>query len=257
MNPPQLTLEQYEKLVPVSIIEGDGVAMRFVTPSMLTSWRVNSIRTKEPWTLEWIAGFGAGDILLDCGANVGMYTVWAAMTRKARVYAFEPESQNYALLNRNIALNGIASNVTAYCIGLSDKSGLSVLHMADMRVGGSCHSLGEAQDFAHRPMETLFAQGSVAATLDELVASGALPVPNHIKIDVDGFEPKVIAGARATLADRGVRSLLIETNQNLDDHRAMVGELQAAGFRFDPAQVARAERKEGPFTGVAEYVFKR
>lgn len=257
MNPVQLTLEQYEKILPAATVEHDGVTMRFVTPSMLTLWRVQSIRTKEPWTLEWIAGFGAGDILLDCGANVGMYTVWAAMTRGARVYAFEPESQNYAILNRNIVLNGIASSATAYCAGLADRSGLSVLHMADMRVGGSCHSLGEALDFAHRPMQAQFVQGSIAATLDELVASGALPVPNHIKIDVDGFEPKVIAGARATLAKPAVRSLLIETNPNLDDHRAMVSELEAAGFRYDPAQVARAARKEGAFTGVAEYVFKR
>jgi FkbM family methyltransferase len=258
MNPlQQLTLEQYEKIVPASTIEHDGVAMRFVTPSVLTSWRVTSLRTKEPWTLEWIAGFAPGDILLDCGANVGMYTIWAAMTRKARVYAFEPESQNYALLNRNILLNGLASSVTAYCVGLADKSGLSVLHMADMRVGGSCHSLGDAQDFAHRPLHAQFVQGSVAATLDELVASGALPVPNHIKIDVDGFEPRVIAGARHTLAQPAVRSLLIETNPHLDDHRAMVDELERAGFRYDAAQVARAARKEGPFTGVAEYVFKR
>lgn len=257
INPMQLTLEQYEKLLPIGTIEHDGVAMRFVTPSVLTLWRVNSIRTKEPWTLEWIAGFSPGDILLDCGANVGMYTIWAAMTRKARVYAFEPESQNYALLNRNIFLNGVASRVTAYCVGLADKSGLSVLHMADMRVGGSCHSLGDALDFAHRPLEAQFVQGSVAATVDELVASGALPVPNHIKIDVDGFEPKVIAGARVTLGEPAVRSLLIETNRNLDDHRAMVSELERAGFRYDPAQVARAERKEGTFTGVAEYVFKR
>ena len=257
MDPVQLTLEQYEKILPASAVEHEGVTMRFVTPSMLTLWRVNSIRTKEPWTLEWIAGFSPGDILLDCGANVGMYTIWAAMTRKARVYAFEPEAQNYALLNRNILLNGVASTVKAYCIGLADKSGLSVLHMADMRIGGSCHSLGDAQDFAHRPLQTQFVQGSVAATIDELVASGALPVPHHIKIDVDGFEPKVIAGARATLAGEGVRSLLIETNRNLDDHVAMVGGLERLGFRYDPAQVGRAERKEGAFKGVAEYVFKR
>jgi FkbM family methyltransferase len=41
------------------------------------------------------------------GANVGMYTIWAAATRNARVYAFEPEAQNYATLNRNIALNNL------------------------------------------------------------------------------------------------------------------------------------------------------
>jgi FkbM family methyltransferase len=252
-----MTLEQYEKLMPTSTVEHEGRTMRFATPSTMTLWRVDSIRSKEPWTLEWIAGFAPGEILLDCGANVGMYTIWAAVTRGVSVYAFEPEAQNYALLNRNIQINRVASLVTAYCMGLSDKSGLSVLHMADMRVGGSCHSLGEALDYEHRPLEVKFAQGSIAATLDELVASGALPVAQHVKIDVDGFEPKVIAGARHTLRDAKVKSLLVETNRNLDDHRAMVAELEAMGFRYDPAQVARAERREGDFKGVAEYVFKR
>jgi hypothetical protein len=78
-----------------------------------------------------------------------------------------------------------------------------------------------------------------------------------MKIDVDGIEPKVIAGARNTLADPAVRSLLIETNQNLEDHRQMVAELNALGFRHDPVQVARAERKDGTFEGVAEYIFRR
>lgn len=253
----ELTLEQYEKLNPRCEIEHEGVSMVFSTPSALTRWRVETIHDKEPWTLEWIAGFQPGDILLDCGANVGMYTIWAAATRGTRVYAFEPESQNYALLNRNILNNGLQDRVKAYCMGLSDKAGLFDLHMADMRVGGSCHAVDEALDFEMKPLKTRFVQGCVAATLDELVAQGALPVPKHIKIDVDGFEHKVIAGARRTLASPEVRSLLIETNPNLADHRAMVAELNALGLKHDPAQVERAARKSGPFKGVAEHVFRR
>jgi FkbM family methyltransferase len=231
--------------------------MTFATPSQLTRWRVESIYTKEPWTLEWIASFAPGEILLDCGANVGMYTIWAAATRNVSVYAFEPESQNYALLNRNIQINALQGRVKAYCMGLSDQAGLFDLHMADMRIGGSCHSVGEALDFEHKPLKTLFAQGCVAATIDDLVASGALPVPNHIKIDVDGFEPKVTAGGRKTLANPAVRSVLIETNQNLDDHMAMVRELNDLGLMHDRKQVERAERLSGTFKGVAEHVFRR
>jgi len=253
----QLTLEQYEKLAPAAEVEHAGVKMRFATPSVFALWRVQSIHTKEPWTLEWIAGFAPGDILLDCGANVGMYTIWAAVTRSARVYAFEPEAQNFALLNRNIQLNAVSGRVRAYCAGLADVSGLSILHLSDTRAGGSNHSLGEALDYRHQPLATAFEQGSIACALDDLVGAGSLPVPTHIKIDVDGFEPKVIAGARRTLAGAGVRSLLVETNRNLEDHLAMVRELQDLGFRYDPAQVARAERKSGTFQGVAEYVFQR
>lgn len=252
-----LTLEEYERLNPRCELEHDGVKMTFATPSQLTRWRVETIHKKEPWTLEWIAGFAPGEVLLDCGANVGMYTVWAAATRRVMVYAFEPESQNYALLNRNIQLNGLQDRVKAYCMGLSDKAGLFDLHMADMRIGGSCHAVGEALDFEHKPLKTLFVQGCVAATIDDLVASGAMPVPNHIKIDVDGFEPRVTAGARKTLANPAVRSVLIETNQNLDDHMAMVRELNELGLMHDREQVARAERRSGTFKGVAEHVFRR
>jgi FkbM family methyltransferase len=218
---------------------------------------VESIREKEPWTLEWIASFAPGEVLVDCGANVGMYTIWAAATRGARVFAFEPEAQNYALLNRNIRMNGLADRVRAYCVGLGERGGLSILHMADLRAGASCHAMGEALDYRHEPMKPLYAQGCASATLDALVASGELPVPSHVKIDVDGFEPRVVAGARRTLRDPALRSLLIEINHHLEDHRAMVGELASLGFRHDPAQVARAQRTSGPFEGVAEYVFQR
>jgi methyltransferase FkbM-like protein len=129
--------------------------------------------------------------------------------------------------------------------------------LSDSRIGGSCHSLGERVDFKHEPMNPVYSQGCVAARLDDLVAAGAVPTPDHIKIDVDGFEPKVIAGATRVLRDHAVRSLLIEVNQNLPDHMEMVEELATLGFSFDRVQVAAAERQAGAFKGVAEYVFRR
>jgi FkbM family methyltransferase len=154
-------------------------------------------------------------------------------------------------------LNEVSDRVDAFCMGLSDTAGLSKLHIADLRAGGSCHAVGEALDFKHEPLKAAFTQGCIADTVDSLVANARIPVPNHIKIDVDGFEPKVIAGALSTLAEKAVRSLLIETNQNLEDHREMVKHLNRMGFKHDAAQVTRAERKDGAFKGVAEYVFRR
>jgi FkbM family methyltransferase len=252
-----LTLEEYEKLNPHCELTHDGVRVVYATPSTATKWRVDTLFEKEPITIQWIAGFAANEVLVDIGANVGMYTIWAAKTRGVRVFAFEPEAQNYALLNRNIVLNGLGEQVKAYCLGLSDQAGYSELHLSDLSIGGSCHSLGERVDFKHEPMQPVFSQGCISARLDDLVTAGVLPVPDHIKIDVDGIEHKIIAGARGVLADRKVRSLLIETNQNLADHRQMVKEVESLGYRYDPAQVAAAERKSGSFKGVAEYVFKR
>ena len=252
-----LTLEQYEKLNPRCEIEHAGTRMIFATPNTGTKWRVETIHTKEPCTLEWIAGFQPGNVLLDVGANVGMYTIWAAATKGTKVFAFEPKSQNYALLNRNILFNNLQHRVKAYCLGLSDKPGLTDLYMANVTAGNSCHCVGEAIDFKYDPLPTVFRQGCVAFRLDDLVATGLVPAPRHIKIDVDGIEPKVVAGARATLGDPSVRSLLIEVNTNLPDHRAMVRDLNDLGFRYDLKQVDRAMRKDGQFKGVAEHVFER
>lgn len=252
-----LTLEEYEKLNPRCEITHQGTRIVFATPTAFTKWRVDSLFEKEPITIQWIAEFARGDVLVDIGANVGMYSLWAAKTRGASVYAFEPEAQNYALLNRNIALNSAGDQVKAYCLALSDQAGYSELHLSALQLGGSCHSLGERVDFKHEPMTPAYSQACIAARLDDLVAQGVVPTPAYIKIDVDGIEPKVIVGARRVLADPQVRSLLIEINQNLADHMQIIAELEALGFRFDPAQVAAAERKDGPFKGVAEYVFKR
>ena len=252
-----LTLEQYEKLVPSCHLTHDGQTVSYLTPNTYLKWRVDSLFKKEPCTIEWIDGFQAGEVLVDVGANVGMYTVLAAKTRGVRVFAFEPESQNYALLNRNLMMNGLGASVRAYCMALSDAAAISELHLANDLAGGSLHQLGEKVDFNHRPAEPVFSQGCVAARLDDLVRQGVVPPPQHIKIDVDGFEPKVVAGAAEVLRAPATRSLLIEVNQNLPDHLAMVAELNALGYRHDPAQVRSAERKDGPFKGCAEYVFHR
>jgi FkbM family methyltransferase len=252
-----LTLEQYEALNPSCQVNyGDGV-VTFLTPSTHLKWRVDSLFDKEPSTIEWIAGFARDEVLVDVGANVGMYTVWAAKTRGVRVYAFEPEAQNYGLLNRNLLANALGERVKAYCLALSDVEGFSELHLSTLKPGGSCHSLGERVDFNHRPMQPKFSQGCVSARLDDLVGRGVLPEPHYLKIDVDGFEPKVIAGAAALLRGSRLKSLLVEINQNLEDHRRLVAELNALGYRHDPAQVARVERKDGAFKGCAEYVFER
>jgi FkbM family methyltransferase len=252
-----MDLTDYERLDPRCTVQFEGAVVTYVTPNTHIKWRVDSLFQKEPCTIEWIAGFRRDEVLVDVGANVGMYTIWSAMTRGVRVFAFEPESQNYALLNRNILANGLDERVTAYCLALSDRAGLGELHLSRFQAGGSCHSLNERVDFKHDPMRPAYTQGCVSATLDELVAAGKVPLPDHVKIDVDGFEPQVIDGARRTIREGKVRSLLIEINQNLADHMELVDMLEDWGFRFDPAQVARVERRSGMFKGCAEYVFVR
>ncbi len=252
-----LTLEEYERLNPRCEVPCDGGSLTYLTPNVFTRWRVESLHKKEPDTIAWIASFAPGDLLVDVGANMGLYSLWAAKTRDAQVFAFEPEAQNYALLNRNIFFNQLNGRIMAYCAAISDVNAWSELHLSKYGIGESGHSLGEKVDFKHDAAVPAYTQGCIAARLDDLVARGTIPQPHHIKIDIDGFEPKVIAGAAAVLADPKLRSLLIEINHNLADHHEMIRTIAAYGFGWDPAQVSRAERKSGKFKGCAEYVFRR
>jgi len=254
---PHLTLEQYETLEPRQFVRHGDMDVIYATPNVRTQWRVDTLFSKEPDTIEWIAGFQPDEILVDIGANVGMYTIWAAKTRGVRVYAFEPESQNYALLYKNIVLNKLSKQVVAYCEALSDETGYSLLHLNQFQAGASCHSYGEKVDHQLEYRESKVSQGCISATLDSLVTIGVVPMPDHIKIDVDGFEHKVLTGCANVLADRHLKSVLIEINTNLEQHRKIKTDMQALGFTYSEEQVAKALRTEGPFTGIGNYVFRR
>lgn len=252
-----LTIEQYEKMDPVATFRRGARELHYATPNTMTLWRVQTILEKEPETIAWIDEFEDGDVLVDVGANVGMYTIWAAALRGARVYAFEPESQNYALLCKNVAINRLGGQVDAFCAALSDETGFGTLHLSSFAPGQSCHSFGEALDFNREVQAFPFRQGSFSTTLDALVADGTVPQPQHIKIDVDGIEHKVLAGAARAVADPGCRSILVEINRKVPAHRAIVDMLAENGFRHSEEEADTAMRTEGIFQGVGNYVFRR
>ena len=241
----------------VTTVELEGRQARFQTPNEMTRWRAQTLYTKEPVTIEWLRAMPMGADLLDVGANVGMYSVFAALARGAKVLAFEPESENYALLNENIRLNHLGERVIAVCAGLSDHAGLERLYLSQPGAGASCHSLGAEVGFRLEPRKAAFVQGSLALRFDDLVEQGHAVVPGYVKIDVDGFEHKVVRGMEKTLTDRRVASLIVELNPALAEHRELRSYLQSLGFTCDAAQVASATRKSGPFEGVAEHVFRR
>ena len=254
---PTLSLEQYEAYTPIVVVRDGAVEVTYCTPNRMTKMRADTLFSKEPHTIAWIRGFEAGEVLLDIGANVGMYSIWAAKTRGVRVFAFEPESQNFALLYKNIVFNQLGALVTGYCAALADREEISLLHLSHFQAGGSCHTFGESLDYNLKEYRFSHTQGCFSTTVDDLVARGVLPVPNHIKIDVDGLEHKVLAGCRRTLEDRRLRSVLVEINTRLPEHLRIVENMKALGFHWSESQVAGAMRRAGPFTGVGNHVFER
>ncbi len=252
-----MNLEEYEKLDPVTTVDWFGRSIRFSTPNQYTFRRMQTLFTKEPDTIEWIASFSSQDIFFDVGANVGMYTIWAAATKGVQTFSFEPESQNFALINKNILLNSLNDKVKAFCLALGDETRLGELFLSSFKEGAGCHTFGERINYKLEPFTPRFSQGCLSTTIDDLVTTGGMPIPQHIKIDVDGLEHKVLAGAKRTLENPALNSVLVELNTNLDLHCRVVRQMEELGFTYSKTQVEAALRKEGPFKGVGNHIFRR
>ena len=202
-------------------------------------WRARAC-TKEPWTVRWIQDqIQHGEVLYDIGANVGAFSLIAALSRGASVVAFEPGYANFARLCENIQLNACGAAIVPVPLPLSDATGLVTFHYRSLEPGQSRHTLGDALDTAPPPAGH-YAQPVCATTLDRAVADFNLPAPHHLKIDVDGSELRVLRGGAAVLRGAQLRSILIESGA--DATAALASELMAAGFALQ----SRHERPRKP-----------
>ena len=106
---------QLGNLLPSSItVDGINFDATTKTPMM----RGLRLKTKEPDTINWLDDYlEAGDTFYDIGANIGVYSLYAAQKGNS-VIAIEPESSSYAVLNRNIHLNGYSKTIYALNLAL-------------------------------------------------------------------------------------------------------------------------------------------
>lgn len=191
----------------------DVEGIRFWCATPLPFLRANTLMSKEPETIAWIdAHFRSGDVFYDIGANVGVFSLYAAKKMNCRVLAFEPESNNYATLNRNIWLNGLDESILAFNLALHDKARIDVLNLSKFTPGGAVHSFANTIDGWGRAFKPVFRQGVIGVSIDDLIAVYEQPFPTHIKIDVDGNEHIIVAGMSKTLADPRLKSIAIELN---------------------------------------------
>lgn len=185
---------------------------------------------KEPWTVDWIRQtVRPGDVLYDIGANVGSYSLIAAMKPEggARVVAFEASYPNISSLCANIVLNGVADRIVPLPVALSNANSLTRFQLLEMAPGAARHTLGDGES-AEGP--TFYAQPVLTFRLDDLIDHAGLPVPNHIKLDVDGGELAVLGGAVRTLRTPSLRSVLIEVSTELSAE--VTGLIEGHGLRL-------------------------
>ena len=176
----------------------------------------------EPEKHAFIRGFlKSGMTFVDIGANKGDFALLAAgiLGDRGRVLAIEPEPENCRWIARSVAANGFGS-VELLQAAVSDRTGEATLHLSD-RSGWHTLIAGHADRDRRRIMVRTL-------TLDDLVAE--VPKIDLIKIDVEGAEESVVAGAGRTLA-RHRPTVLLDLHPSLGvDTEAIAASFERMGY---------------------------
>lgn len=211
-----------------------------------------TIMYRERWEPELTALFEHelrdDDVFYDVGANVGYFTCLALQKGVRHVVAFDPDPLNVAVLKLNLRLNLVpAWRTSVFVKGVSSSCGqleYTRTRAANVGRGG----------FATSDGISIFPADVVS--LDALIASGAVPPPTIVKIDVEGWEEHVFRGAVNTLSICPPRLIVFEadtgqTNEmsNMDLRRLI------EGFGYD---ISLVERQPGSvIDGKENYVARR
>ncbi|KGE05133.1 FkbM family methyltransferase [Pseudohaliea rubra] len=168
----------------------------------LVSDRLRRERCWEPFeTRLCLALVGPGAICVDVGANIGYFTVLAAALAgpAGRVYAFEPDPDNFALLERNVHLNGFAARCALSPLALADRAGAGKLYRSGDNLGDHQVYPGDGE----RPwLPIRLARG-------DAVLGAAVDAIDFLKVDTQGSEAAVLAGLLRHLAGQSRPPVLL------------------------------------------------
>ena len=139
------------------------------------------------------------DVFVDIGANVGSYTILAGSVAGSKCFSIEPIPTTFTALIDNVNLNGIYDKVCCLNIGIGKENGRLKFTSTLDSINHVKSTTDKEIDFIDVPVKKL----------DDVLGNKE---PTLIKIDVEGFETEVIAGAVKTLSRHSLIAVIMELN---------------------------------------------
>ena len=175
----------------------------------------------------------AGDLLIDVGAHWGFFTLQAAThpAGNVRVIAFEPDPANAGILFRNVVINNVTERVQLVCAACGGGGPIELAPLvSSSSMEHSVRGVSITQPSERGPAKWV-ALVSLDAALSFLPPSDLPQGRVILKIDAEGYEPQILAGAKNLLDSGRVAAIIWETGHaDPAAMRAMVDDLTARGF---------------------------
>jgi FkbM family methyltransferase len=194
---------------------GQEIKLKFYIPNPMCAMRADRFSTKEPETLKWIEEYGTnGSVLFDIGANIGQYSIYHSLLNNGNSVAFEPSLFNVKQLAKNINANKMEDKVIIITNPLSINCGILPFKASTTREGDAGNAFGVNYGQNGTDIKTIISSQILGFSLDTLIEMKFINKPNLIKLDVDGIEHLILEGAKNTLLFDGLKTVLVEVNDN-------------------------------------------
>ena len=204
----------------------DKQELTFRTGNGRLLWRAKSLLSEEPLMITWIKSMQLDDVVLDVGANVGIYTI--PIAKKVRtVYACELDPLNIAILKENMFLNSVTENVVVLPFACGDSAKIVDVKFRDLAYGDALQLIEGGDPQNTRLGKQTHSAKVVQFSLDDIFTKLDLAQPNKIKIDVDGNELTVLQGMKDLI--RGAKEIYFEDSLS-ESCRELVQFLIGTGF---------------------------
>ena len=231
INPGRYILDELNKNIikKKEIIVYKDLKLIFYVPNRLSHFRVNTFYTKEPETIKWIDKFKKKTTFWDIGANIGLYSCYAAKKNLCKVYAFEPSIFNLEWLGRNIFLNNLVEKIVVIPIPLTEIISQNTLNFSSTEWSGALTTFGQSYGHDGKDLKKVFEFSTVSMSMNDLKNLLKISQPDYIKIDVDGIEHLILKGGEKVLLN--TKELLIEVNEKFEQQKnKCVKYLKESGF---------------------------
>jgi FkbM family methyltransferase len=238
--------------------------IKFFTPNQLTEYRVDTFFTKEPDMLRWIDNFKEIDNLIfwDIGANIGLYSIYNALKNKTSItISFEPSTSNLRCLSRNISINDLENKIKVFSLPLTNtENKFFIMNESHFNEGGALNTFGRDYNFEGKTFKPEMKYQLLGTTINYLLDSKILDVPDYIKIDVDGIEHLILEGSNKYLINKKIKSIIVEINENFtEQYEKVLDIMQKNEFKIlnKDQNLEVSNKRSVKFQKTSNYIFIR
>jgi len=242
----------YEKKIIISVPNTKHkISYRNFGP--ITRWRANASLSKEKNTIKWINTFQENSRLLDVGAHMGIFSLYAARVMNCDVVSIEPSAITSAILNLNISDNNLGEKIMPISVAVGSKRELNKYFFTSKSLDAGCGHPFDPINTRGEDYNPKMTQGISIIKLDDIYSNfGSF---DQLKIDIDGHEISCLNGAEKLLGSDQLKSILIELNEHDENYNKIINKINSYNFTIDKKLTSESFVSEKRGSKIYNHIF--